>query len=115
MLEQPPSLPKPFPRKGGDMTRLFQAHELPHKSWCALGMWLLPPRALHRARLLHAKVRDGQGAVSDQGTQLMRSYLPVTGRLFPIVQEGKLRQGGSLGLVEQGTMAVALSWLHHPC
>lgn len=61
---------------------------------------------MHRAKLLHAKVKDGQGAVSDQGTLLMRSYLQVTGRLFPIMQVGKLRHGGLLGLWEQGKVAV---------
>lgn len=54
-----------------------------------------------------------KGAVSDQGTPLMRSYLQVTGRLFLIVQVGKLRQGGLLGLWEQVKVAVDLSWLRH--
>lgn len=35
--------------------------------------------------------------MSDRGAQLMGSYLQVTGRLFPITQVGKLRQGGSAG------------------
>lgn len=100
----PPPSPKPFPGKG-DTTQLLQAQELPHENWCALSAWVLPPLqscppspgALHRTRLLHTKVRDGQGAVSDWGAQLVGSYLQVTGRLFPITQVGKLRQGGSAG------------------
>lgn len=41
------SPPKSHSRGGGggggvNMTWLLQAQELPHKSWCALGTWLLP-------------------------------------------------------------------------
>jgi len=48
--------------------------------------------------------------VSDQGTPLISSYLQVTGRLFPIVQVGKLRHRGLLGHGEEEKVAVGLSW-----
>lgn len=63
----------------------------------------------------HTKFRDGQGAVSDQGAQVMISYLQGTGRLFSIGQVAKFRQGVLLGHGERGKVAVPLSQLYHPC